>query len=461
MADDKTGADLEARLREAMRQGANRAPYSANVEQRVLSATYGRPVRKARPVWFLPVVNGAVIALVIAAVVGGVLLVRGGPAKHSSTPPAVPVTTSPAPSDTRSAPTSAAPSASTSSSPSAPVGPAGGAVPAGFVPYSATWISASTGWVLGTAPCQKAPCTSIVRTRDGGSTWVGIPAPVAGLQINANTPASVSSIRFADARDGWAFGSALYSTHDGGASWTKQALGSDGTGPRVVALESDGAQAWAAVDSCSIAASCTHMISVYVTAVGADSWRMIGSPLPDGNAAGSSTPVHLVVGSNNWWLTASSVWHGSGANAPVVLTGPCATNFALVGFAAADPQHLDALCAGQGAAGSSQQQLEGTTDGGRTWKPSGPAFLGPDNVAGIADNAAGTLLLAASSGGSTVARTTNDGQRFGVVLTDPAGGGTPWSDLGFTTQQQAMVILTGRALYVSRDAGATWTAVRF
>ena len=75
------------------------------------------------------------------------------------------------------------PSASPLASPSAvPVaGPPGGPVPAGFEPQSVTFVSASEGWVLGTAPCAAKPCTSVVRTLNGGRTWQGIPAPVAAL----------------------------------------------------------------------------------------------------------------------------------------------------------------------------------------------------------------------------------------------------------------------------------------
>ena len=124
-----------------------------------------------------------------------------------------------------------------------------------------------------------------------------------------------------------------------------------------------------------------------------------------------------------------------------------------------DATHLDALCAGSGAAGSSQQQLVGTTDGGHTWKPAGSAHLGPDDIAGIADSEHGVLLVAASSGGSVVTRTTNDGASFATVLNDSLGGGTPWTDLGFTTAQQATVVLIGRRSIWSPDAGATWTAV--
>ena len=42
-----------------------------------------------------------------------------------------------------------------------------------------------------------------------------------------------------------------------------------------------------------------------------------------------------------------------------------------------------------------------------------------------------------------------------------ASGGVPWTDLGFTTPQQAVVVLNGIALYLSHDAGQTWSRVTF
>jgi photosystem II stability/assembly factor-like uncharacterized protein len=90
--------------------------------------------------------------------------------------------------------------------------PAGGPVPAGFDFQSFTAISDTSWWLMGTAPCGTPSCTSIVRTTNGGRSWVGIPAP----------PTSrVTELRFANAEDGYAYGQELWSTHDGGATWTR------------------------------------------------------------------------------------------------------------------------------------------------------------------------------------------------------------------------------------------------
>ena len=99
-----------------------------------------------------------------------------------------------------------------------------GPPPPGFAPTSFTAVTDLTWWLLGTAPCSSPPCTSIVRSTDGGQTFVGIPAPRAPLAASS-FQAGIEQLRFADAEDGFAYGGSLYATHDGGASWHPVTLG--------------------------------------------------------------------------------------------------------------------------------------------------------------------------------------------------------------------------------------------
>lgn len=101
---------------------------------------------------------------------------------------------------------------STTATSSATTGPSqpSGPVPAGFDPQSFTAVGEMTWWLLGKAPCSSPPCTSIVRTDDGGRTFVGTPAPRTD---------QVTDLRFADTEDGFAFGPQLWVTHDAGADW--------------------------------------------------------------------------------------------------------------------------------------------------------------------------------------------------------------------------------------------------
>ncbi|MBV8385976.1 MAG: hypothetical protein JO155_04195, partial [Acidimicrobiia bacterium] len=201
----------EDRLTDLLRDTANGYhPHGglAQIEDKVAHRRRARRVRRVA----LPVAAAVVIAAVAVP-----LALRGG--KHHSqrlvnVPPATTVA-QPEPGTTQ------VPAAAKPTTPPSTVfqGPSGGPVPPGFLAASVTFISPSKGWVLGTAPCASPSCTSILRTTDGGATWKGIPAPKAGLWNSADETATVRSLRFANDRDGFAFGDGFWATHDGGAHW--------------------------------------------------------------------------------------------------------------------------------------------------------------------------------------------------------------------------------------------------
>ena len=92
-------------------------------------------------------------------------------------------------------------------------------VPAKFSPQSFTAISELAWWLLGPGSCpagEAPPCGSILRTTDGGGSFVGVPAPATPLAVRDG---GYTQIRFADPDDGFAFDPALYATHDGGVTW--------------------------------------------------------------------------------------------------------------------------------------------------------------------------------------------------------------------------------------------------
>ena len=96
--------------------------------------------------------------------------------------------------------------------------PPGGPVPSGFTATSVTFVSAQEAYVLGTAPCPNAVCTSIVRTLDRGASWRGLPAPAVPLSAPGGT--GVWGIRFATPEHGFVFALAAAGAEPRSPAWT-------------------------------------------------------------------------------------------------------------------------------------------------------------------------------------------------------------------------------------------------
>ena len=101
----------------------------------------------------------------------------------------------------------------------------GGARPA-LSPISASFIDASTGWLLaGPATCPRGTCAGLRlrKTTDGGRHWSRVPAPptVASARFSRPPAGSVGHVALASTSDGWAYGPGLWSTHDGGRTWRR------------------------------------------------------------------------------------------------------------------------------------------------------------------------------------------------------------------------------------------------
>src|SRR6185437_3703809 len=173
---------------------------------------------------------------------------------------------------------SGTPSASPTSAPAGPVG-SSGPVPAGFRAVDLTWVSLDEGWALGTAPCGTPPCTSIVHTTDGGKSWTGIPAPVAGLDEESdcvNDQACITGLRFANPQVGYAYGqNALFLTTDAGRHWQRLSGGAYG-------LEIANGTVLRVISSCL--PGCPFRMQR--AAIGSDSWTTV-STLAGGQTSGA------------------------------------------------------------------------------------------------------------------------------------------------------------------------------
>jgi photosystem II stability/assembly factor-like uncharacterized protein len=112
-----------------------------------------------------------------------------------------------------------------------------------------SFTDASHGWAIGRR-CLGETCRTVLRhTTDGGTTWHTAPAPPQTFIEEAGPPDAwnVSSVLFADERNGWLYGDNALATHDGGRTWKRlEDVG------RAYAVKVVGDQVWAlSVNGCA------------------------------------------------------------------------------------------------------------------------------------------------------------------------------------------------------------------
>lgn len=336
----------------------------------------------------------------------------------------------------------------------------GGPVPRGFLPYSFTSVGGGVTYLLGDAPCRTAPCTSVVRSTDGGRTWVGLPAPRAPLPRwqdgRLTSGSSVRDLRFASPRDGWAYGGALFATHDGSRTWRPVDIGGS-----VLDLATDGTTTYAVVATCDAQGFSCSNARLRSTPVTSDRWHDV--PGVDGANYGQLSVsgdqgVALMVrssGDARLFVRSGSQWR------PV--TPPCGTRLSGATASASSPR-LFAFC-GAGAAGSLYLLTYISDEAGGNWRrrPGSPLQL-----------ANGTLLVTAAAT-SNLVLAASLGPDFPNPLARSGDGGRSWADAGAPYLQggwryvgassaSSLVGLPGKpdgSVWTSRDGGLRWAAYRF
>lgn len=360
--------------------------------------------------------------------------------------------------------------------------PSGGqAVPEGFAAQSVDWLNAKRGWVLGAAPCGTKTCTYVVGTGDGGKTW-GLFGKVLG-RIAASGQVDLpglSSIRFATPDLGWAFGSRLFATADGGHHW--KAIAIPGGGKQILDLDTNAESAFAIVSPCRWVRSCDDPATVWKlsTAPGSD-WEqlplsLVVAPQFSANRAGADVAVFgdtvYVVASHSEYKPKSDRFYASTDGGehfkprplPCLKKDPQGTH-TLVQVVPTSPKAVTMLCVGNPGFSRANKWVFQSNDAGRT-----------STDAGEADRQGYTSQLAASKGGTIVIASWSDGS---YIYVRPAGGetwlpgpaigdgGLGWHDLVMVTDRVGWVVHSpldlhdgiGR-LMVTRNGGITWHRVK-
>jgi hypothetical protein len=340
----------------------------------------------------------------------------------------------------------------------------GGPVPAGFAATSVTFVSAGEAFVLGTAPCAHAPCTSIVRTLDRGVSWTGLPAPVVPLgdpYSNTGQPAAWG-IRFASPAEGFVFGSGLWVTTDGGERWTAAARPPGGV---IVDLEVIDGQLLALTDNCSQAAGCAQAETLERSPLSGGPWSAV-TRVTGARVIATQARVAAVLDGGQVVVT------GDGGLSVATRALPCGDAVGSAGSAVTvtGPASLALLCAGGAAMGSVQKTVYFSDNLGGKWAKAGSPPLGGDPW-GISGGTAARQVVAAESGASFLYYSADGGVQWSTAY-EAGDGGAGFNDLGFTTAADGVAVhgpvyqngnpygMPGQLLLTS-DGGASWTPVRF
>jgi hypothetical protein len=455
--------EFERRLRDVLNSRGLGVPVSPDAIDRIHTGARRRQQRRTAASAL-----GAVAVIAIAAVAIGVR-----PHSHGSTVAGNLRSASPAPIASSAPPSSPAAAQSSapiavSSPPSSHVPPtpsttpiaaaptpypsAGSAVPADFTPISVTAVNDKTYWALGTQQCGIVSCTAIVSTTDAGSHFTEIAAPHAATISVDNSTRPVVNLRFADSSNGWAYGDALWTTSDGGATWVDTSLPA-GSVKDLEAARNPGAvagTAWAVVQPSPFTSGYQLWQAPYATGSGTGAWQRVDlgtDPL------GTTAPSLVVKGATAYLLGADAknverVYVASVGSATTTYAAPC---IPLGGAFSAGIGSLWTVCP---SAGTNPGGAVVSTDDGASWHAASTPSQVTFGVVGGID--ATTAVV--DQGSKLVVVSTTGKPKTATISSASAN----FSFLGFTDAKVGYALSQApNRMWRTTDGGQTWTAVKF
>jgi photosystem II stability/assembly factor-like uncharacterized protein len=307
----------------------------------------------------------------------------------------------------------------------------------GFTLLSLTATGTDNQWVLGTSGCASSRCLFIKHLHRADEVAEMTPPP-SKIALGGPKSDTVGQLRFANSGglDGWAFGGALWSTHDYGVSWQKPTLPVSG---EVSALEAWGDNVYAAVQHDGHA-------SLIGSSVRDDHWSVIttktmfaridsiGASQSLAAVAGVDRSGHATVltkSAGRDWAPTSVCAHGTSARLSTT-------------------QHaLWVLC----RQGDSANALV-SSDGGRHFTKLQGSFAWDTEIAGRTS----TTAMVAGAGG-VIEVSTSAAPRAIRKVPGFEKGDAEVTYIGFTNPDYGYLISRNGGLVRTTDGGQTWRSV--
>ncbi|HTC68831.1 MAG TPA: hypothetical protein VK662_04625 [Acidothermaceae bacterium] len=322
-----------------------------------------------------------------------------------------------------------------------------------FNPVSVSAVGVNDYWVLGYITASSGPDgITIMKTTDAGQHFTKVGSPSAFVaQMNAKVPPGtpiVSDVRFGDLNNGWVYGGNLFTTADGGASWSVVS----GVPGSVVDLAAASGNVWAVADDESSGSPSYSLFHATYGTSGTSAWTKV-------NLNTTSFTNVVVIKQTAYLLAATAPTQpgifvtitNGGANVSST-SGPCTPQTGGVLSVAGDGS-LWALCTG----GHTTTEFV-STDAGAHWAASQFPLVtysigGVDSShAVVFDDTELDMITLTSSSPVPVAP--------GSVASPGVGF------IGFTTTKIGFLVAsmqngTPSQLWRTTDGGQTWAAVSF
>jgi hypothetical protein len=292
-----------------------------------------------------------------------------------------------------------------------------------------------------------------------------VPAP---LEQHAYPSFGVTEIRFMSSSVGWAYGTSLYLTTNGGVTWKAQPI--PGGAHHVVALATTTTASYVIVSSCKFntGLSCQKPLALFRRGAKVAVWKKVSLALPMSLEAGlalhgSSVYVWdqlLDSGAPDRLYASTDGIHF------IARTAPCdhAKDVALVDVVATSAQNLDMLCDGNPGFSKAEKTVYRSNNMAKSETYAG--MLPPYGIqAQLAASASGSLAVASFSDGTFMDYNDGTGTKWTRVIAS-GDGGVGWNDIAFTTNSVAWVVYgpdeyPGKLgiVLVTHDAGHHWKPV--